>query len=307
VTTRTSGTSMIPALRNCRASPEPGCTTTATVSADLGHLGLGLADADGLDHHDVERHRERLGRRAGGGREAAEPPGGGHRANEQPAVGRVGVDPRARSPSSAPPERLEEGSTASTATVRSRPAPAARERAEQHRLARPGRPGDADHVARGRRRRGGPGPSSGQQRRASSSRRARFSTRFSAAGAAPRSPSRPAGPRARRSSHTRGRRSGSPSPPPTSLAWRRDRRRRALRCPGGVPKRAAGRRSPPASLRRISSERPRGRPALVIEHSGSPSMADGRRSGTRGGSGDRGAATASGSAAGPGGTGWRSE
>ncbi len=32
VTTSTSGTSMIPALRNCSVSPEPGWTTTATVS-----------------------------------------------------------------------------------------------------------------------------------------------------------------------------------------------------------------------------------------------------------------------------------
>jgi hypothetical protein len=33
VTTSTSGISMIPALRNCRTSPEPGWTMTATVSA----------------------------------------------------------------------------------------------------------------------------------------------------------------------------------------------------------------------------------------------------------------------------------
>ena len=39
----------------------------------LGDLGLGLADADRLDHDDVERRRERLGGGAGRGREAAEP------------------------------------------------------------------------------------------------------------------------------------------------------------------------------------------------------------------------------------------
>ena len=33
VTTSASGTSMIPAFRNCSTSPEPGWTITATVSA----------------------------------------------------------------------------------------------------------------------------------------------------------------------------------------------------------------------------------------------------------------------------------
>ena len=61
----------------------------------LRHLGLGLADADGLDHHDVEGGRQRLRGGAGGGGEAAEPLPGGGRADEQPAVARVGVDPRA--------------------------------------------------------------------------------------------------------------------------------------------------------------------------------------------------------------------
>ena len=73
MTTSTSGTSMIPAFRNCSASPEPGWTTTATVSRGLGDVGLGLADADGLDHDDVERGGQRLRRRAGRGGEAAEP------------------------------------------------------------------------------------------------------------------------------------------------------------------------------------------------------------------------------------------
>ena len=60
----------------------------------LGDLGLGLADADGLDHDDVERRRQRLGGGARGRREPAEPLAGGGRADEQPAVGRVAVDPR---------------------------------------------------------------------------------------------------------------------------------------------------------------------------------------------------------------------
>ena len=61
----------------------------------LGDVGLGLADADGLDHDDVERGRERLRGRAGRGREAAEPLAGGHRADEHVAVGGVVLDPRA--------------------------------------------------------------------------------------------------------------------------------------------------------------------------------------------------------------------
>ena len=61
----------------------------------LGDVGLGLADADGLDHHQVERGGQRLRGGAGGGREAAEPLAGGHRADEDVAVGGVVLDPRA--------------------------------------------------------------------------------------------------------------------------------------------------------------------------------------------------------------------
>ena len=57
---------MIPAFRNWSTSPEPGCTTTATVSHDLLDVGLGLAHADRLDHDDVEGGRERLRGLAGG-------------------------------------------------------------------------------------------------------------------------------------------------------------------------------------------------------------------------------------------------
>ena len=89
VTTSTSGISMIPALRNCRTSPEPGWTTTTTGVGEVGDLGLGLADADGLDHDDVERDRERRGGRVGRGREAPETIAGGHRADENGAVGGV--------------------------------------------------------------------------------------------------------------------------------------------------------------------------------------------------------------------------
>ncbi len=94
VTTSTSGTSMIPAFRNCSASPRAGLDDDDHGVRGLGDVGLGLADADGLDHHDVERGRERLRGRAGGGREPAEPLAGGHRADEDVAVGGVVLDPR---------------------------------------------------------------------------------------------------------------------------------------------------------------------------------------------------------------------
>ena len=68
---------MIPALMNCSASPEPGCTIDGDGVGDLGDLGLGLPDADGLDDDDVERGGERLRGGARRGREAAEPPAGG--------------------------------------------------------------------------------------------------------------------------------------------------------------------------------------------------------------------------------------
>ena len=51
----------------------------------LGDVDLRLPDADRLDHHDVERRGERVGRGARRRREAAEAPAGGHRAHEHAA------------------------------------------------------------------------------------------------------------------------------------------------------------------------------------------------------------------------------
>ena len=59
----------------------------------VGHVGLGLAHADGLDHDHVERGRERFRRGPGGGGEAAEARARGGRANEHVAVLRIGLDP----------------------------------------------------------------------------------------------------------------------------------------------------------------------------------------------------------------------
>ena len=60
---------------------------------DVGHLGLRLADADGLDHDHVECGGERFGRRARGGGKAAEAGARGGRADEHVAVVRVDLDP----------------------------------------------------------------------------------------------------------------------------------------------------------------------------------------------------------------------
>ena len=111
----------------------------------LGHLGLGLADADGLDHHDVERGGQRLRRGARGGREPAEPLAGRGRADEQPAVGRVGLDPHAVAEQRA--ARALGGRV--DGQHRDRPAvraPGARERRQQRRLAGARRAGHADDV-----------------------------------------------------------------------------------------------------------------------------------------------------------------
>ena len=113
----------------------------------VGHLGLGLADADGLDHDHVERGRERFGGRAGGGGEAAEAgPAAVERMNTRRSFGSVSI--RARSPSSDPPDRRELGSTASTATDFGRRAPVLDELGEQRGLADAGRAGYADDVGR---------------------------------------------------------------------------------------------------------------------------------------------------------------
>ena len=111
----------------------------------LGHLGLGLADAHGLDHHDVERGCECLGGGPGGGGEAAEPLPGRGGADEQAAVGGVGFDPRAVA------EQRAAGALGGRVDGEHRdgaapPAPGAGQRAQQRRLAGARRAGDADHV-----------------------------------------------------------------------------------------------------------------------------------------------------------------
>ena len=61
----------------------------------LGHIGLGLAHADGLDDHHVVRWGQDLGGLARRRRQAAKPRAGGCRANQDAFVARVVLDPRA--------------------------------------------------------------------------------------------------------------------------------------------------------------------------------------------------------------------
>ena len=135
MTTSTSGTSMIPAFRNCSASPRAGLDDDGDGVGGLGDVGLGLADADGLDHDDVERVGQRLRGGAGGGREAAEPLAGGHRADEDVAVGGVVLDPRAvaEQRAAAALGRRVDGEHGDRSAA---PAPLAQQRREQRRLAR---------------------------------------------------------------------------------------------------------------------------------------------------------------------------
>ena len=147
VTTSTSGTSMIPAFRNWSVSPEPGCTTTATVSHTLLHVGLRLAHAHGLHHHDVERRRR--ARRPPRAWRAASPP-----SRPPAAVERI------RMPSSRGRGRSARGRRAASRRSawrtgrrrapprRARAAPVGDQRREQRRLARPRRAGDAHEVRR---------------------------------------------------------------------------------------------------------------------------------------------------------------
>ena len=148
VTTSTSGTSMIPALRNWSTSPEPGCTTTATVSAASATSVSDSPDADGLDHDDVECRGERLSGGARGRCEPAEPLARGHRADEQAAVGRIGLDPRTVAEQRAA-RALGGGVDGEHPDRAPALAPDAHERAQQRRLAGAGRTGHADDV-RGR-------------------------------------------------------------------------------------------------------------------------------------------------------------
>ena len=80
----TSASSSTPFLIPCRLSPVRASISSRNVSTIAGDRGLGLADADRLDEHDVVagrlEHHDRLARRS---RDAAEPPGARRGADER--------------------------------------------------------------------------------------------------------------------------------------------------------------------------------------------------------------------------------
>ena len=154
---------MIPALRNCRTSPEPGWTMTATVSATSATSVSLWPDADGLDDDDVEGGRQRVRGRARGGRQPAQAPGGRRRADEHALVGRVEGDPRAVAQQRAAraPRRGVDREHRDAAPGGP---PGAHELAQQRRLAGAGRAGDPDDV-RARLAAQGGGGDLAQQRR----------------------------------------------------------------------------------------------------------------------------------------------
>ena len=147
VTTSTSGTSMIPALRNWRTSPEPGWTTTTTVSATS---ATSVSDwptpTVSITTTSNATASAPAAARVAGARPPSRPPAAVERMNTLRSPGSRSI--RARSPSSAPPERRELGSTASTATERPPARHAAASRDSSDDLPTPGRPGDADDLAR---------------------------------------------------------------------------------------------------------------------------------------------------------------
>src|SRR3954447_19046529 len=108
---------MIPALMNWSVSPEPGCTTTATVSATS---STSVSDWPTPTVSTTTRSYAGASTSTASRVGAASPPSRVPAAVERIRTpsSRGSCSIRARSPSSDPPERFDEGSTASTATVR---------------------------------------------------------------------------------------------------------------------------------------------------------------------------------------------
>ena len=147
LTTKTSPISRMPALAAWMPSPMPGREQHDRGVGEAGDLDLGLADADGLDEHDVApggvEHADRLRRRPG---QPAEVPARGHRADVDLGVERVVLhaDPVA--------EQGAAGERRATGRRRApRPAGPARGRPPTRAvvdvdLPTPGRAGEADDV-----------------------------------------------------------------------------------------------------------------------------------------------------------------
>ena len=163
VTTRTSGISMIPDFRNWSTSPAAGWTTTATVSAAS---ATSISDCPtptvSITTTSNAAASAWAAARVAGARPPRRSPAAIERTKTPRSAGSTAI--RARSPSSAPPERRDDGSTARTATRPVEPSPLGHELGEQRRLAGPGRPGDADDVRRRLAAEGGRGDAAQQRR-----------------------------------------------------------------------------------------------------------------------------------------------
>ena len=144
LTTNTSATSRMPALRSCTESPLPRLEHQDRRIGQLGDLDFGLADTNGLHDDELVAEGVEQGDRIAG------------RAGEAAEMSRLAIDrmktpgsvkcseSRMRSPRIAPCENGELGSTETTPT-RSPFARALRTKAERSpSISHPGRPGEAD-------------------------------------------------------------------------------------------------------------------------------------------------------------------
>src|SRR4051812_39360220 len=184
VTTRTSGTSMIPAFRNCSVSPDPGWTTTATLSQSS---ATSVSDCPTPTVSTTTTSKQADSACAASRVASANPP-----RRVPAAVERIKTPSsrgscwiRTRSPSSDPPETFEDGSTARTATLRPLPRQSGSSADSSDDLPAPGGP-----VRPIRWDRGSIPASSSSARACSRPPGERSSMTLSAAGAALRSPSR---------------------------------------------------------------------------------------------------------------------
>ena len=138
----------MPAFRNCRASPEPGCTTNTTRVDDMPHVRLALARRPPSRRRRRRTRPRGRGRRRGDARrEAAELAGRRERADEDAGVVGIGRDARAVAEERAPGAQLDgidrERRPPSAPDRSQAPVPRRDERA----LAHPGRPRHADAAA----------------------------------------------------------------------------------------------------------------------------------------------------------------
>src|SRR5690606_19217602 len=117
LTTKTSGISRMPALRNCKTSPDAGCATKQTVST-MCSTSVSVCPTPMVSTTTTSKARAstKTAALAARARPPSSPPEAIERTKMPSSSGSQTM--RARSPRSAPPLRGLDGSTASTPTVR---------------------------------------------------------------------------------------------------------------------------------------------------------------------------------------------